>query len=115
MNADHRKELGDQARVDGRRLFNVSESLYNGLILMNYLLAVVGVFAGIVLMAQSSRGSLIGLIVLAVTAIFCTINYFVAVLSTHTTKVLAHMSLAMIALMESRYETDDSATQVSAR
>lgn len=104
MNAEDRDELSRQARIDGRRLFNVSESLYTILIVLNFILAVLGGLTGLFMLSQGSFGTFMGFFVWGVTAVFCTINYFIAVLSTHTTKVLAHTSLATIALMESRHE-----------
>ena len=105
MNADDRKELGEQARIDGRRLFNVSESLYTILIMMNGLLGFLGGVAGWMVMSQKGGGGTwMGLFIWGFTAVFCTVNYFIAVLSTHATKVLTHTSLATVAMMESRYE-----------
>lgn len=105
MNMDDRKELSEQARLDGRRLFKVSESLYTILIVMNGILGALGGLVGIIIISQGGFGVWVGLFVWGFTAFLCTINYFIAVLSTHTTKVLTHTSLATVALMESRYES----------
>lgn len=104
MNMDDCKELSEQARIDGRRLFRVSESLYTILIIMNGVLGLLGGIFGFILISEYEF-ELVGLFVWGFTAFLCTTNYFIAVLSTHTTKVLAHTSLATVALMESRYES----------
>ncbi len=100
MEASDIRELSQQARIDGKRLFGVSEFLYKFAIVVNWIIAVVGGFAVIGLMSQGGIGFAAALLVAVVATFICVLNYMVAVLSTHIAKVLVHTSLACVALVE---------------
>lgn len=100
MDKSEIREISSQARIDGKRLFGVSELLFKIAIIVNWIVAAVGTFAIIGLMAQGGYGILAALLVAIVVAFICVINYMLAVLSTHVAKVMVHTSLACVAIME---------------
>lgn len=94
------KELSNQARIDGRRLFGVSEFLYKFAIVVNWIIAIIGICSVIGLISQGGFGFGVAILVAVVTTFICVLNYMLAVLSTHIAKVLVHTSLACVALVE---------------
>jgi len=94
------KELSQQARIDGKRLFGVSEFLYNFAIVVNWIIAIVGICAVFGLISQGSWGFATAILVAVIVTFICVLNYMFAVLSTHIAKVLVHTSLACVALVE---------------
>ena len=94
------KELSKQARIDGKRLFGVSEFLYKFAIVVNWTIAIVGICAVIGLFAQGDYGIIAAILVAVIVTFVCVLNYMLAVLSTHIAKVLVHTSLACVALVE---------------
>jgi hypothetical protein len=107
MTPEDRTELSQQARLDGRRLFGVANNVYNIVIAINWIIGALGFFGAILcLMVGITQGTTLGLlgavIIGAITALACFINYVLGVLLTHTAKVMVHTSLATVALLEER-------------
>jgi hypothetical protein len=100
MEASDIRELSQQARIDGKRLFGVSEFLYKFAIIVNWIIAIFGVFTVIGLMSQGGFGYLAAFMAAVIATFICVLNYMLAVLSTHIAKVLVHTSLACVALVE---------------
>lgn len=98
------KELSQQSRIDGKRLFGVSEFIYKFAIAVNWIVGVIGVVVSLGLVSQGGYGILAGLLVGVVVAFICVLNYMLAVLSTHIAKVMVHTSLACVALVENNQE-----------
>jgi hypothetical protein len=118
MTPEDRNELSQQARLDGRRLFRVADTVYKVLIVINWVVGVMGGLAALMLlMVGIGQGTALGLfaaiVVAAITALACFINYVIGVLLTHTAKVMVHTSLATVGLLEERYENADIAAAPS--
>ncbi|HET7630611.1 MAG TPA: hypothetical protein VFK03_04535 [Candidatus Saccharimonadales bacterium] len=97
------KHSGARSLTDAKRLYGVANAIYVVLIVLNWVIGVCGVIFALVLFAQASNsiagsgaGVLAGFVTLVVTAIFCAVNYAVAVLSTHIAKVLSNISAALV-------------------
>ena len=107
ISAAERAEIVKAGQEDGQRLYSVSTAIYKGLIILNYIVAVVGGLIGLGMLIGAMNANYGGgmmalgaLGVLISTAIACAINYAVAVLSTHVAKVLVHQLFATMAIME---------------
>jgi hypothetical protein len=97
------EQSGGRSFTDAKRLYGVANAIYVVLIVLNWLIGVCGVIFALVLFGQASNsiagsgtGVLAGFVALVVTAIFCAVNYAVAVLSTHIAKVLANISATLV-------------------
>jgi len=98
MNYIEIKSLSDKTRSDGGRLFGVSEFIYNLCMILVWIAAIIGGIISLVVMINVHF--LAGLGVALLTAIFCFLNYIVAVLTTHVAKVLVHTSYSNIGILE---------------
>jgi len=109
ISAIERAEIVQAGQADGQRLFAVATVIYKGLIILNYILAVIGGLVGLGMIEGAMRADYGGGMmffmavgVLVGTAIACAINYAAAVLSTHVAKVLVHILFANLAIMDSK-------------
>jgi hypothetical protein len=94
------RELVNQSRLDGRRLFGVSEFLYKAAIYTNWVIGIIGGIMGLWAITRGEGVTFVGIIIVIVTAAICLFNYMVAVLSTHIAKVLVHTSFASVGTLE---------------
>jgi uncharacterized membrane protein len=108
MNREDRKELSEYARRDGKQLVHVAETLYAVLLVITWIIGIFGGVGGLFAMTQGAAGIVGGLVMLIVTGIVCFLIYIKTVLVTHTAKVMAHTSLATVAILEERYEKSDA-------
>jgi len=97
MNQQEIIELSQKAREDGARLFTVCESIYKTLMLCMWGTAIIG---GIAAISAMSVHFLLGVGVGLFVAALCFIQYVIAVLVTHTAKVLVHTSFATVGVLE---------------
>lgn len=93
------QELTHQTRIDGKRLFGVSEYLYKAAIFINWIIAIGGGLIAIYFLTTEYAKGMAFIVALIVVPV-CLVNYILAVLSTHIAKVLVHTSLGTIALVE---------------
>jgi hypothetical protein len=93
------KELSSKARIDGRRLFHASETIYNISIRLTAVIGIVGVISSFVALIDGP-GVVAALLIATLTAVLCYLFYLVTVVSTHVSKVLVHACLATIAIAE---------------
>ncbi len=100
MQASDIEELSQQSRIDGRRLFGVSEFIYKLSIVANWIIGIIGGISSIGLILQGDYGILAGLLIAIVVTFICVLNYIFSVLTTHIAKVMVHTSLACVALVE---------------
>jgi len=103
---EERLEIVKKGQEDGARLFRVSETIYKGLIILNWICGIVGTLFGFGFFIASSHsygtdGSMVamGFGILIATAIGCVVNYVLAVLTTHGAKVLVHILFANLAIL----------------
>jgi hypothetical protein len=85
-----------QAREDANRLYDVSKSIYNTLIVLNWFIGIVGVILSFIFFSHGPIGVGVAFLTLFSTLIACSINYAVAVLATHGAMVLAQMLRAQL-------------------
>lgn len=105
------EQLSVQVREDGARLYGVSHKIFKISIYLNFAILIIGALLGLV--AMNASGNIVGFVaVIFVTGVVCALNYAVAVLTTHISKVLVHTSFACLALVEQR-ETERLDTGVS--
>lgn len=102
------KELSQQSRIDGKRLFGVSEFIYKFALIVNWIVGIIGVVVSLGMILQGGYGILAGMLVAIVVAFICVLNYMLAVLSTHIAKVMVHTSLACVALVEQSKKIEGS-------
>lgn len=93
-------ELSTQARIDGKKLYKVSEFLFNLAIIFNWIIGLIGAALAVAMLGSEEYGLLRALGIIIIFASICIINYMLAVLSTHVAKVMVHISFASVALME---------------
>lgn len=93
-------ELSHQCRIDGKRLFSVSEMLYKSAIVLNWIIAILGIITFGFSLIEGGFGVGIGIAILIAVALVCTSIYIVAVLSTHVAKVMVHSSFATMGVLE---------------
>jgi len=98
MNTNEIKSLSEQTRNDGARLFGVSEFIYTCAIIFGWIMGIIGGILSLVIIFQANF--LAGMGIALLTAIFCFINYIIAVLTTHVAKVLVHTSYSNIGILE---------------
>ena len=98
MNTNDIKSLSEKTRNDGARLFGVSEFIYTCSIIFGWLMGIVGGIISLVVIFKVDF--LAGMGIALLTAIFCFINYIIAVLTTHVAKVLVHTSYSNIGILE---------------
>ena len=98
MNTNEIKSLSEKTRNDGARLFGVSEFIYTCAIIFGWLMGIIGGILSLVIIFQVNF--LAGMGIALLTAIFCFINYIIAVLTTHVAKVLVHTSYSNIGILE---------------
>jgi len=108
MNREDRIELSEYARRDGKQLVDVAENLYTILVVINWIIGISGAMGGLFAMIQGPVGIGGGLILWIATGAICFFIYIKSVLVTHTAKVMAHTSLATVAILEERYEKSDA-------
>jgi len=104
ITTQEREELVRNAREDGKRLYQVVQSIYKFLITVNWIMGIIGGFSGLYIIAERyGYGGLFGGITCWVfTAIYCAGTYVFAVLVTHGAKVLVHILFSNLAIMESK-------------
>ena len=98
MNTTEIKTLSEKTRIDGGRLFGVSELIYTCAIIFGWIMGIIGGILSLVIIFQVNF--LAGMGIALLTAIFCFINYIIAVLTTHVAKVLVHTSYSNIGILE---------------
>lgn len=97
--------LSRRTKADGKRLFDVCELIYKLAIFIIWIVAAIGTIATIMALQKSAA---VALAVGLGTAIFCFLNYMLAVLSTHVAKVMVHNSFATLGLLEHFTNQEDS-------
>ena len=100
MTESDMRELSHQCRLDGKRLFSVSEILYKSAIVLNWIIAILGVIASGFSFKEGGFGVWIGIGILIVVGFVCASIYIVSVLSTHVAKVMVHTSYATMGVLE---------------
>jgi hypothetical protein len=117
-------EVSRNAREDSQRLYSVSTTIYQTWMILIYIMAAIGglatlrwLIAAIAAEAadrESGYYFIMSVGVLIITAITCLFNYACAVMSTHISKVLTHISLTNLAILEGQGGTISNSNQVSA-
>ncbi len=110
ITTEEKKEIILKGQSDGARLFRVAQTIYTALIVLNWIIAIGGVITSIVLFAAAAdagsygRGAALALAFGALlgTVITCVINYAIAVLTTHSAKVLVHLLFSSLALLSEK-------------
>ena len=98
MTNDELTELSSRARADGRRLFQIVETLHRiGMIVLALLLLGGGV---IVITLLIKEDVLIALAIAGVIGFICWLMYLAVVLSTYLSKVLIHSMFCMPSTFE---------------
>jgi len=100
-----RKEVIKKGQEDGRRLYNISETIYKRLIALNWIFGILGGIVGIITIARTWDGGgvadfSIGAGILAATAVTCFIEYASALLITQGAKVLVNLLYSNLMMLE---------------
>lgn len=103
INNDERAEIVTKGQADGARLYRVAESIYRGLIILNWIIGVGGaIFSAFALLSAIKTGGVGVAVCLGtalVTVVVCYFNYAVAVMATHVAKVMVHILFANLAVL----------------
>ena len=97
MTNEEINELLTKGQIDGATLYRVADALYKVTITFNWIIAVCGVIAMLVLGMNGNVGVALG--VLFITIMFCFFGYAAAVFCSHGAKVIVHLLFTNLAIL----------------
>lgn len=99
MNSNEIAELSKMSREDGKRLFEVSDIIYQICIFLTCLFGLVGLCVSIAVATHYNNVGA-GFLIFSGALFLCFLCYMIGVLATHSGKVAVHNLFANLAIIE---------------
>ena len=104
MTNEELQELVDKGRADGAQLFAVADAVYKTSLVVISIVGAAGVIS--IFTTLWDRGIIPALLAFAATVAICATAYALAVLGANGSKVLVHLLMSNLALLENQRSSD---------